>query len=262
MYNARIWGFSDMSKQIVIVTGGSRGIGAATARLLGQEKASVVVNYRNAKSEADTVVADIKASGGEAFAIQGDVGSEDDVVRLFAETDRVFGALTGLVNNAGVTGGAKRRIEALTFAGIMETMRVNVAGQLLCAREAVKRMSTRHGGKGGAIVNVSSLGALTGSPGAFIDYAASKGALDTATLGLAAEVADSGIRVNAVRPGLIDTQIHDSLGIPDRVKRFGPSMPVGRAGDAHEVAEAIVWLLSGKASYVTGDFINVTGGAR
>ena len=232
------------------------------ARLRGREKAAVVVNYRKARAEADAVVSDIKASGGDALAVQGDVGNEDDVLRLFAETDRVFGPLTGLVNNAGIVGGTKRRIEALTFAGIMETMRVNVAGQLLCAREAVKRMSTKNGGKGGAIVNVSSLGALTGSPNAFIDYAASKGALDTATIGLAAETADCGIRVNSVRPGLIDTDIHDDVGIPDRVKRFGPSMPIGRAGTAEEVAEAIVWLLSGKASYVTGTFINVTGGAR
>jgi NAD(P)-dependent dehydrogenase (short-subunit alcohol dehydrogenase family) len=251
-----------MTRKIVIVTGGSRGIGAATARLLGREKASVVVNYRSARDEADAVVKDIIASGGEAFAIQGDVGNEDDILRMFAETDRVFGPLTGLVNNAGVTGGPKRRVEAVSFATIMEVMRVNVAGQLICAREAVKRMSTKHGGKGGAIVNVSSYGALTGSPGAFIDYAASKGAFDTMTIGLAGETADAGIRVNAVRPGLIDTDIHDDAGIPDRVKRFGPKMPIGRAGEASEVAEAIVWLLSDKASYVTGDFINVTGGAR
>jgi NAD(P)-dependent dehydrogenase (short-subunit alcohol dehydrogenase family) len=248
--------------QIVIVTGASRGIGAATARLLGRDKASVVVNYRNARAEADAVVADIVASGGKAFAIQGDVGSEDDVMRMFAETDRVFGPLTGLVNNAGVTGGTKRRIENVSFATIMEVMRVNVAGQLICAREAVKRMSTRHGGKGGVIVNVSSLGATTGSPGAFIDYASSKGALETATIGLAHEVATCGIRVNAVRPGLIDTDIHDSAGIPERVKRFGPTMPIGRAGTPEEVAEAIVWLLSEKSSYVTGDIISLTGGAR
>jgi NAD(P)-dependent dehydrogenase (short-subunit alcohol dehydrogenase family) len=251
-----------MSQQIVIVTGASRGIGAATARLLGRDKAAVVVNYRSARPEAEAVVSDIKAAGGEAVAVQADVGNEDDILRLFAETDRVFGALTGLVNNAGITGGTKRRTETLTFEGMMQTMRVNVVGQLLCAREAVKRMSTRHGGKGGTIVNVSSLGALTGSPGAFIDYAASKGALDTATLGLAAEVVSSGIRVNAVRPGLIDTEIHNDLGIPDRVARFGPKMPIGRAGTPYEVAEAIVWLLSDKASYVTGEFINVTGGAR
>src|SRR5215212_58560 len=251
-----------MRQHIVIITGASRGIGAATARLLGREKAAVVVNYRRAQAEADAVVSDIKASGGDATAVRGDVGNEDDVLRLFAETDRRFGPLTGLVNNAGIVGGEKRRIDALTFAGIMELMRVNVAGQMLCAREAVKRMSMRNGGKGGAIVNVSSLGALTGSPHAFIDYAASKGALDTMTIGLAAEVVGSGIRVNAVRPGLIDTDIHDEAGIPDRIKRFGPTMPIGRAGTPDEVAEAIVWLLSDKASYVTGDFINVTGGAR
>jgi len=249
-------------RQIVIVTGASRGIGAATARLLGREKAAVVVNYRDARAQADAVVADIVASGGEAFAIQGDVGNEDDVLRLFAETDRVFGMLTGLVNNAGITGGKKRRIEEVSFATIMEVMRVNVAGQLLCAREAVKRMSIKHGGKGGVIVNVSSLGASTGSPGAFIDYAASKGALETITIGLAHEVATCGIRVNAVRPGLIDTDIHDAAGIPERVKRFGPTMPIGRAGEPHEVAEAIVWLLSEKASYVTGDIVSLTGGAR
>jgi NAD(P)-dependent dehydrogenase (short-subunit alcohol dehydrogenase family) len=251
-----------MRQQIVIITGASRGIGAATARLLGREKAAVVVNYRKARADADAVVNDIKASGGDAIGIQGDVGNEDDVLRLFAETDRTFGPVTGLVNNAGIVGGAKRRVDALTFAGIMEVMRVNVAGQMLCAREAVKRMSSRNGGKGGAIVNVSSLGALTGSPHAFIDYAASKGALDTMTIGLAAEVVGSGIRVNGVRPGLIDTEIHDDAGIPDRIKRFGPTMPIGRAGAPEEVAEAIVWLLSAKASYVTGQFINVTGGAR
>ena len=251
-----------MSRQVVIVTGASRGIGAATARLLGREKAAVVVNYRNAKAEADAVVSDIKAAGGDAIAVQGDVGNEDDVLRLFAEADRAFGPLTGLVNNAGIVGGQKRRIDAMTFDGIMNVMRVNDAGPLLCAREAVKRMSTRNGGKGGTIVNVSSLGALTGSPNAFIDYAASKGALDTLTIGLAAEVVGSGIRVNGVRPGLIDTEIHHDAGIPDRINRFGPTMPIGRAGAPDEVAEAIVWLLSDKASYVTGEFINVTGGAR
>jgi len=248
--------------QVVIVTGGSRGIGAATARLLGAEKAAVVVNYRRANAEADAVVRDIEASGGRAIAVQGDMGREDDILRLFAETDRVFGPLTGLVNNAGIVGGQKRRVDAITFAGAMEVMRTNLVGPLVCAREAIKRMSTKSGGKGGAIVNVSSYGALTGSPHGFIDYAASKGALDTMTIGLAAETADCGIRVNAVRPGLIDTEIHNEVVFPDRVKRFGPKMPIGRAGEAREVAEAIVWLLSDKASYVTGDFINVTGGAR
>jgi NAD(P)-dependent dehydrogenase (short-subunit alcohol dehydrogenase family) len=222
----------------------------------------VVVNYRSAKDQADAVVRDIEASGGRAIAVQGDMGNEADILRLFAETDRAFGVLTGLVNNAGVVGGQKRRIDAVTFDGGMEVMRVNVIGPLICAREAIRRMSTRNGGKGGAIVNVSSLGALTGSPNAFIDYAASKGALDTMTIGLAAETATCGIRVNAVRPGLIDTEIHNEVGIPDRVQRFGPKMPIGRAGEAREVAEAIIWLLSERASYITGDFINVTGGAR
>ena len=248
--------------QVVIVTGGSRGIGAATARLLGEHKASVVVNYRKAKAEAEAVVRDIESSGGRAIAMQGDMGSEVDILRLFAEADRAFGPLTGLVNNAGVVGGQKRRIDAITFDGAMDVLRVNVVGPLICAREAIRRMSTKTGGKGGAIVNVSSLGALTGSPNAFIDYAASKGALDSMTIGLATETAGCGIRVNAVRPGLIDTEIHNEVGIPDRVQRFGPKMPIGRAGEAREVAEAIVWLLSDKASYITGDFINVTGGAR
>ncbi len=250
-----------MSK-VVIVTGASRGIGAATARLLGSEGASVLVNYRSEAARAVEVVRDIEAAGGKALAVQGDMGSEADILRMFAECDRAFGRLTGLVNNAGIVGGEKRRVEGVTFEGIMTVMRVNVAGALICAREAIKRMSSRHGGSGGAIVNVSSLGALTGSPRAFVDYASSKGAMDTMTLGLAQEVADSGIRVNGVRPGLIDTDIHASAGLPDRVARFGPSIPMKRAGTPEEAAEAIVWLLSDKASYVTGEFIGVTGGAR
>jgi NAD(P)-dependent dehydrogenase (short-subunit alcohol dehydrogenase family) len=246
--------------QIVIVTGASRGIGAATARLLGREKAAVVVNYRNAKTEADAVVNDIKASGGEAVAVQGDVGNEDDVLRLFAETDRAFGPLTGLVNNAGITGGTKRRIEALTFAGIMETMRVNVAGQLLCAREAVKRMSTKYGGKGGAIVNVSSGASRLGSPNEYVDYAASKGALDTMTTGLAKEVAQEGIRVNAVRAGHVYTGLHASGGEPDRVERVKHLVAMKRGGQPEEIARAILWLLSDEASFTTGAFLDVAGG--
>jgi NAD(P)-dependent dehydrogenase (short-subunit alcohol dehydrogenase family) len=249
-------------RKVVIVTGGSRGIGAATARLLGEQGAAVVVNYRAAEAEARAVVRDVRSLGGEAVAVRADVGIEADILCLFAETEAAFGAPTGIAINAGTTGGGKRRTETLSFEGIMATLRVNVAGPLICAREAVRRMSTKHGGRGGAIVFVSSYGALTGSPKAFVDYAASKGAVDTMTIGIASEVADCGVRVNAVRPGLIDTDIHANAGMPDRVARFGPEMPIGRAGRPEEVAEAIVWLLSDKASYVTGAILNVTGGAR
>jgi NAD(P)-dependent dehydrogenase (short-subunit alcohol dehydrogenase family) len=249
-------------KQIAIVTGGSRGIGAATARLLGSQGADVVVNYQSDRAAADAVVRDIAAAGGRGLAVAADVGKEADIVRLFAETDKAFGPLTALVNNAGTVGGERRFVEEMQFDRVLDLMRVNVVGALICAGEAVKRMSTRHGGKGGAIVNVSSIGATTGSPKMWIDYAASKGAMDTMTIGLAAETAGAGIRVNAVRPGLIDTEIHARAGQDDRVTRLGPKMPIGRAGSALEVAEAIVWLLSEKASYVTGAIIDVAGGVR
>lgn len=249
-------------QQVVIVTGASRGIGAATARLLGRQGARVAVNFRAEKAAAEAVVRDIEGVGGRAIPVCADAGVEADILRLFVETEQAFGPVTGLVNNAAIVGAPKRRIEDMQFKTIMEVMRVNVAGPLLCAREAVRRMSTKHGGSGGAIVNVSSIGALTGSPNTFIDYAASKGAIDTMTVGLASEVAKYGIRVNAVRPGLIDTDVHIDAGLPDRVARFGPAMPIGRAGQPTEVAEAIAWLLSDKASYVTGTFIDVTGGLR
>ncbi|HEU4922096.1 MAG TPA: SDR family oxidoreductase, partial [Burkholderiales bacterium] len=216
----------------MIVTGGGRGIGAATARLAAERGYAVCINYRKEADVAEKLAREIKA-----IAIQGDVASEADVVRLFRTVDDKLGRVSVLVNNAGIVDRGTR-VEQMSAERIQRMLAVNVTGSFLCAREAVKRMSTRNGGKGGAIVNVSSLGALTGSPHAFIDYAASKGALDTATIGLAAETADCGIRVNGVRPGLIDTDIHADVGIPDRVKRFGPTMPIGRAGNPEEVAEA------------------------
>src|SRR5579862_8013001 len=195
-------------KHVAIVTGASRGIGAATARLLGEQGADVVVNCQSDRASAEAVVKDIAASGGRAIAVVADMGKEADILRLFAECDKEFGPLTALVNNAGIVGNERRFVEQMKFDSVLDLMRVNVVGALICAGEAVKRMSTRHGGKGGAIVNVSSIGATTGSPKMWIDYAASKGAMDTMTIGLASETAGVGIRVNAVRPGLIDTDIH------------------------------------------------------
>jgi len=249
-------------KDVVIVTGASSGIGAATARLLGAAGASVVVNYRSSQDLAEAVVGDVIAAGGRALAIGADMGREADIVRLFEETDRSFGRVTGLVNNAGVNGPALRRLEDYTFVEIMEILAVNTAGLLIACREAVKRMSTRHGGAGGSIVNVSSIGALTGSPGRFIHYAGSKGAVDTMTLGIAAEVAREGIRVNAVRPGTVDTPIHDKVGQRERVMSNALNTPLGRAGRPEEVAESIAWLLSDKASLVTGAILNVMGAQR
>lgn len=248
--------------EIVIITGASRGIGAATARLLGAKGFSVVVNYSNSEAAALEVVADVERSGGRAIAVKGDVGAEADVIHLFDQTQRVFGTPTGLVNNAGIVGPHKRRIEDMDVAIMTEVMRINVIGALLCAREAAKCMSTRHGGNGGVIVNVSSIGALTGSPFTFMDYAASKGAMDTFNQGLATELAAYGVRVNGVRPGLIDTDIHASAGMDDRVNKVGAKMPVGRAGSALEVAEVIAFLLSPASSYVTGSMVNVSGGVR
>jgi NAD(P)-dependent dehydrogenase (short-subunit alcohol dehydrogenase family) len=247
---------------VVIVTGASSGIGAATARLIGATGASVVVNYRSSRDEAEKVVADIVAAGGKAVGIQADMGNEAEIVRLFEETDRAFGPLTGLVNNAGINGPKLRSIQDYTFKETMDILAVNTAGVLIACREAVNRMSTARGGKGGAIVNVSSIGALTGSPGRFIHYAGSKGAVDSMTLGLAVEVARQGIRVNAVRPGTVDTPIHDKVGQRDRVMRASADIPLGRAGRPEEVAESIVWLLSDKASLVTGAILNVMGAQR
>jgi NAD(P)-dependent dehydrogenase (short-subunit alcohol dehydrogenase family) len=247
---------------VVIVTGASSGIGAATARLLGAAGASVVVNYRSSQDLAEAVAADVIAAGGRAAAIGADMGNEADIVRLFAETDRAFGPITGLVNNAGINGPALRRLEDYTFREIMDILAVNTAGVLLACREAVRRMSTRLGGAGGSIVNVSSIGALTGGPGRFIHYAGSKAAVDTMTLGIAAEVVREGIRVNAVRPGTVDTPIHAKTGMADRVMRAAADTPLGRAGRPEEVAESIAWLLSDKASLVTGAILNVMGAQR
>jgi len=243
----------------VVVTGGSRGIGAATARLAGARGFAVAVNYTTGEAEAEAVVRVIREQGGKAVAIRGDVGRESDILQLFGEAERELGPLRGLVNNAGVTGGFAR-VEAVTAEALERTFAVNVTGAILCAREAVKRMSTRHGGRGGSIVNISSLAARTGSAGEWVHYAVSKGAINTFTIGLAREVATEGIRVNAVAPGLVETGLHAANGEPQRLERLKPTIPMGRAGRPEEIAEAIVWLLSSAASYVTGAVLEVGGG--
>jgi NAD(P)-dependent dehydrogenase (short-subunit alcohol dehydrogenase family) len=249
-------------REVVIVTGASSGIGAATARLLGSAGASVVVNYNSSKELAEGVVADVERLGGKAIAVRANMGSEADILRLFEETDKAFGPLTGLVNNAGVNGPTHRSADKYEFQETMDILAVNTVGVLIACREAIKRMSTKFGGKGGSIVNISSIGALTGSPGRFIHYAGSKAAVDTMTKGLAVEVARDGIRINAIRPGMIDTPIHAKAGQADRVKEFAAKNPLGRAGRPEEVAEAIVWLLSEKASLVTGAVLDVMGAQR
>jgi NAD(P)-dependent dehydrogenase (short-subunit alcohol dehydrogenase family) len=247
--------------EVVIVTGASSGIGAATARMLGERGASVVINYRSSAELAEKVVGEVREAGGQAIMVKADMGSEADIVRLFEETDRAFGPVTGLVNNAAINS-THRSIEDYSFDETMSILAVNTAGLLVCCREAVKRMSTKHGGKGGAIVNISSIGAMTGSPGRFIHYAGSKGAVDSMTLGIAAEVVRDGVRVNGIRPGMIDTPIHAKTGDASRVADAGSKTPLGRAGRPEEVAEAIIWLLSEKASLVTGAILNVMGAQR
>ena len=244
---------------VMLITGGSRGIGAATARLAGQRGYTVCVNYVSAREAAEQVVKDIESEGGKALAVQANVAKADDVERLFETCDKDLGTLSALVNNAGILE-KQMRLEDMDAGRIDRIFATNVRGSFLCAREAVRRLSTKHGGKGGAIVNVSSAAARHGSPGEYIDYAASKGSMDVMTLGLAKEVAGEGIRVNAVRPGIIDTEIHATGGEPGRVARIGPTLPIGRGGTAEEVAEAILWLASDAASYVTGTFIEVSGG--
>ena len=244
---------------VVLVTGGSRGIGAATARLAAERGYAVCVNYRRNKAAADSLVSCIEAAGGAALAVGADVASEPDVVRLFETVDARLGPVTSLVNNAGILEG-QTRVEHIDAARIDRVFATNVRGAFLCAREAVRRMSTAHGGGGGAIVNVSSRAAQLGAPGEYVDYAASKAALDALTVGLAREVAGEGIRVNGVRAGIIYTTIHADGGEPGRVDRLGPTLPMKRGGDAIEVARAILWLLSDEASYSTGTFIDVAGG--
>jgi NAD(P)-dependent dehydrogenase (short-subunit alcohol dehydrogenase family) len=243
---------------VLIVTGGSRGIGAATSLLAAERGYAVVVNYAGNVDAAEAVVAAIHAKGGEAIAVRGDVSLPDDVEHIFKAADRL-GPLTGLVNNAGVIGRTSR-VEGLDAERIARILAVNVTGSFLCAIAAIKRMSTRHGGQGGSIVNLSSAAAKLGGANSYVDYAAAKGAIDTFTVGLALEVAAEGIRVNAVRPGVIETEIHASGGEPDRVARLMPLLPMGRAGTAEEVAKAIMWLVSPDSSYSTGTVVTVSGG--
>ena len=244
---------------VVVVTGGSRGIGAATAVLAAQKGYAVVVNYKSNKAAASQVVEKIAANGGRAIAVAGDVSSEADVIRLFETAISEFGQVDALVNNAGILE-QHMALEDMTAERISRVLNTNVLGSLLCAREAVKHMSTENGGSGGSIVNISSIAAKLGSPNEYIDYAATKGAVDTFTIGLATEVAESGIRVNAVRPGVIYTEIHASGGEPQRVDRVKCAVPMKRGGTADEVAQAVLWLMSAEASYTTGAFIDVSGG--
>lgn len=247
-----------MREEVVLITGGGRGIGAACARLAAK-RANVVVNYLKNATAAEETCHAIEVAGGKAISVQADAAQDGDIGTLYHTIDREFGPLTGLINNAGVVD-RHQRLDQIKAQRIEHIFQVNVFGPMLCAREAVRRMSTRHGGSGGAIVNISSGAALTGAPGVYVDYASSKGAIDTFTLGLAREVAREGIRVNGVRPGMIHTEIHSSGGAADRVNDVSDQIALGRGGTADEVAEAVIWLLSDQASYVTGAILNVNGG--
>lgn len=243
----------------VLVTGGSRGIGAAACRLLAAQGHAIAVNYARDAAAAEALVARIQADGGRALAMQADVADAGQVASMFARIDRELPQLSGLVNNAGVVD-LPARVDEMDAARLQRMFAINVFGSFFCAREALRRLSTKHGGRGGAIVNLSSAAARLGSPGQYVDYAAAKGAIDTFTVGLAREVATEGVRVNAIRPGIIETEIHASGGLPDRVKQMAPVVPMQRAGSADEVAQAIVWLLSDAASYTTGAILDVSGG--
>ena len=250
---------SPQPTRTALVTGGSRGIGAAAALLAAQRGWAVAVNYTSDADAAQRVVAQVRAGGGTAIAVQADVSDEAQVLAMFATVDRELPRLGSLVNNAGVVD-LQGRVDETTMQRLQRMFAINVFGSFICAREAIKRMSTKHGGQGGTIVNLSSAAARIGSPGQYVDYAAAKGAIDVFTMGLAKEVALEGIRVNAVRPGIIETDIHASGGTPDRAKQMAPLVPMQRAGSADEVAQAIVWLMSDASSYTTGAVIDVTGG--
>lgn len=243
----------------LLVTGGSRGIGAAICTMAAKAGHRVAFSYVSNDEAADAVVKAVEAAGGEALAIRSDVGSEADVMAMFEAVDKRFGALDGLVNNAGVVD-VKARVEDMSLERLDRMMRINVIGSILCAREAVRRMSTKNGGKGGSIVNISSVASSLGGPGEYVDYAAAKGAIDSFTIGLAREVATESIRVNAVRPGMIETEIHASGGQPDRIARLKGGIPMQRPGTAEEIADAVLWFLSDGASYATGSLLTVSGG--
>jgi len=246
-------------RKVLLVTGGSRGIGAATSILAAQKGWAVAVNYTSNSQAADDVVAQIKKAGGEAMSVQADVANEEQVLAMFEKVRNTLGPLQGLVNNAGVVD-VSARLDQMSMARWRRMFDINVLGSMLCAREAIRQMSTLHGGQGGSIVNLSSAAARLGAPGQYLDYAAAKGAIDSFTLGLSKEVAAEGIRVNAIRPGLIDTEIHASGGLPNRVKDLEHLVPAKRGGTAMEVAHAIVWLLSDDASYTTMSLLDVSGG--
>jgi NAD(P)-dependent dehydrogenase (short-subunit alcohol dehydrogenase family) len=245
--------------KVMIVTGGGRGIGAATVRLAARQGFAVCINYLRDRAAAETLKDEIEKNRGQAIAVRGDVAVEADILNLFQQTDRALGRVTALVNNAGIVDRGAR-VELMSAARLARMFAINISGSFLCAREAVKRMSTRHGGQGGAIVNVSSIAARLGGAGEYVDYAASKGAIDTFTIGLAKELGPEGIRVNAVRPGIIRTEIHATSGDPARVERIGATAPLGRPGEPDEVARAILWLASDEASYMSGAIVDVSGG--